>query len=134
MALTPKQEAFCRNVASGMSYIDSYKAAYDWSGGDNGASVEALKLTNRDDIRDKIKALTKPLEMAAQTQALTERERKRAVLWNIIERGDDNAKCRALDILNRMDSEYVNITKNIDDAPKLGNLDIDTLVKLSNGV
>lgn len=135
MALTPKQEKFCQCVVSGMSYKDSYLTAYDANCKDRTALNEASKLALREDIQDRIKTLSIPVQQAAQRQALNERERKRAVLWDIIERGDDNAKCRALDILNRMDAEYININKNIDDtASKLSDLDTEALVKLSSGL
>ena len=60
-----------------------------------------------------------------------EREKKRAVLWDIINTGDNNDKCRAMDILNKMDSEYVNV--NINDnrnAPDLSKLDLTALKDL----
>ena len=118
-----------------MTNKDSYITAYESKGSDQNAWNEAGKLLAREDIQARLAVLRKPLEEYARTTAITERDRKKAVLWEIIERGDDNAKCRALDILNKMDAEYVNITKNIDDnAEKLSGLDMDTLVKLSKGV
>ena len=134
MALTPKQEKFCQCIVSGMSGKDSYLTAYNSNANDTTAYTEACKLLAKEDIQARLTVLRKPLEEAARTTVISEREKKRAVLWDIIERGDDNAKCRALDILNKMDAEYINITKNIEEGPKLGNLDMDTLVKLSNGV
>lgn len=134
MALTPKQEKFCQCIVSGMSGKDSYLTAYETKCSDQVAYNEASKLMLREDVQARLEAMRKPLVQAAQTAALTERERKRAVLWDIIENGDNAAKCRALDILNKMDAEYININRNIDDTPKLEGLDMDTLLKLSNGV
>ena len=133
MALTPKQEKFCQCIVSGMTGKDSYYAAYDTTCNENTASREAMKLLERDDVQERLSELRKPLENHARTVALTEREKKRAVLWEIIETGDNAAKCRALDILNKMDAEYINITRNIDDGAKLEGLDMDTLLKLSSG-
>jgi phage terminase small subunit len=130
MALTPKQEKFCQCIVSGMSGKDSYLSAYNCDS-DNAAMVESTKLLKRDDINERLKELRKPIENLVATQAITERERKRAVLWEIIETGDNNDKCRALDILNKMDSEYININRNITDTQEeINDLDTDKLIRL----
>lgn len=135
MPLTPKQEKFCQCIVSGMSGKDSYYAAYDTKCGDNTAYVEASKLMLREDIQKRLEVLRKPLEKAAQSVALTEREKKRAVLWDIITNGDNNEKCRALDILNRMDAEYLNVNVNQNEnVVKLDNIDLEALRSLSDGV
>lgn len=135
MGLTPKQERFCQCIVSGKSGKDSYMEAYDSKGSAQNAYNEASKLLQREDIQARLAVLRKPLAEAARTTALSERERKREVLWNIIQNGDDNAKCRALDILNKMDAEYININRNIDDnAAALQGIDKDTLLKLSAGL
>ena len=135
MGLTPKQEKFCQCIVSGMSGKDSYIEAYDSKGSAQNAYNEASKLLIREDIQARLAILRKPLAEAAATTALSEREKKRAVLWQIIQNGDDNAKCRALDILNKMDAEYININKNIDDtSTALQGIDKDMLIKLSAGM
>lgn len=135
MGLTPKQEKFCQLIVSGKSGKDSYMEAYESNGSAQNAYNEASKLMQRDDIQARLAVLRKPLAEAARTTALSERERKREVLWNIIQNGDDNAKCRALDILNKMDAEYININKNIDDnSTALQGIDKDMLIKLSAGL
>ena len=69
---------------------------------------------------------------AAQQQALSEREKKRAFLWDMIENAaNDSDKLRAMDILNKMDSEYININRNIDDKQnEFINLNTDELKQL----
>ena len=135
MPLTPKQEKFCQCIISGMSGKDSYIAAYDSKGSDQNAYNEASKLMLREDIQARLTVLRKPLEKAAQNVALTEREKKRAVLWDIIANGDNNEKCRALDILNRMDAEYLNVNINQNEnTVKLDNIDLEALRSLSDGV
>ena len=132
MALTNKQESFCQNIIKGMSYKDAYITAYNSKGSEQNAYNEGSKLMLREDIQERIKALSKPLEQAAQQQALTEREKKRAVLWEIINTGDNNDKCRAMDILNKMDAEYINVNVNKNDpSVDLNNIDISTLKTLS---
>lgn len=91
-----------------------------------------MKILARDDIQARLTELRKPLENAARTQALSEREKKRAVLWSIIETGEDNAKCRALDILNKMDAEYLNITVNKDEKSiDLAHIDTEALKSIA---
>lgn len=132
--LTPKQEKFCQCVVSGMTYKDSYMTAYDCNS-DTTAINEGSKLALREDIQERVKTLMVPLHKAAQQTFLSEREKKRSVLWDLIQNGDDNVKCRALDILNKMDAEYININRNIDDnTPDISKLDTETLKRLSNGL
>ena len=130
--LTEKQKEFCKNVVSGMSYKDSYITAYNTNCSEQVAYNESSKLMLRDDIQEEIKRISKPLEKAYQSNVLTEREKKRAVLWEIINTGDNNDKCRAMDILNKMDAEYINVNVNKNDSnTDLTNLDISMLKTLS---
>ena len=131
MSLTPKQEKFCQCIVSGMSGKDSYMAAYDCKS-DNAAMVESTKLLKRDDVTQRLVELRRPIETLCATKAISEREKKRAVLWDIIENGDNNDKCRALDILNKMDAEYTNVNVNkTDSTVKLDNIDLNALRALS---
>lgn len=132
--LTEKMKAFCREyVANGGIGTQAYLTAYN-SNSESAASIESSKLLQREDIQEYINTLNKPIVEAVQRQVISERDRKRAVLWEIIASGDNNDKCRALDILNKMDMEYVNINRNIEEKTDLNNLDIDTLKKLSDGL
>ncbi len=68
MALTPKQEAFCIAMASGMNPSDAYRSAYDTSKM-KPASInkEAKKLlTENPHITPRIDSLRKPVIQAAQ--------------------------------------------------------------------
>lgn len=134
--LTPKQEKFCRCIVSGMSAKDSYMESYN-SKSESAAMVEGMKLLKREDVTERIKQLSQPIETLAQTKALSEREKKRAIIWEriqyCIDTGNDNAIARYMDILNKMDSEYININRNIDDTTeKLDHLDVDALKTLVN--
>lgn len=128
MALTEKMKVFAREYyKNGGNGTEAYLVAYDT---DNRvtASRESHELLKRADILEYIKALNIPQE----NKAISERERKRQVLWNIIENGDYNDQCRAMDILNKMDAEYININRNIEDRPtEIINLDENTLRLLS---
>ena len=131
--LTPKQEKFAQCIVSGMSAKDSYYAAYDTTCNERVAYNEASKLLSRDDMQKRLVELREPLENHARTTALTEREKKRAVLWDIIQNGDNNDKCRALDILNKMDAEYTNVNHNINENKvDLSTVDLNALKRLSD--
>jgi hypothetical protein len=135
MALTPKQEKFCQCVVSGMSYVDSYREAYD-TDSDKAAYIESSKLMARDDIQERVKALLKPIEQSTITTVISERDKKRKIIWERIDyciaSGNDNAVARYMDILNKMDSEYLNININKDDTTGvLDTLDTETLKALA---
>lgn len=133
--LTQKQENFCKNIVAGMSGKDAYKAAYNTSAKDTTINQEVVKLLAKEEIQDKIKTLQKPLEIKAQSQALSNREKKQQILWEEIENArtqqDHAAIARYIDILNKMDQEYININKDIsEDKTNIENLDNTTLLKL----
>lgn len=130
--LTEKQKEFCheyvRNSGNG---TQAYLHAYN-SNSENSAKIEASKLLRRDDVTEYIQALTKP----TQNRIINEREKKRQWLWDIIESPSvsESDKLRAMDILNKMDAEYININKNIEDKPaEIINLDSNTLKRLASG-
>lgn len=131
--LTPKQIKFCEYYITGLSGKESYLKAYDTKCNDTTAYTEAARLLSREDINEYLKILRKPLEEKARTTVISEREKKRSVLWSIVEAPDStyNDKCRALDLLNKMDQEYISITKNIDEQP-LDGLDVDALKSILN--
>lgn len=137
MSLTPKQEKFCQCVVSGKSYVESYRIAYD-TNSDKAAYIESSKLIAREDIQERLKTLLKPVERATVTTAIMDREWKRNLIKERIEyctmQGNDNAVARYLDILNKMDSEYINININKDDTTGvLDSLDAETLKALAIG-
>ena len=129
--LTEKMKAFCREyIANGGNGVQAYLAAYD-SDSKVSANVESTKLLKRPAIQEYLTELRRPLEDNAIQMAMSEREKKRQVLWDIINKSDnDGDRCRALDILNKMDNEYININRNIEDSPaEIINLDTDSLRK-----
>ena len=134
MSLTPKQEKFCQCIVSGMSGKDSYLTAYDCNS-DRIAYNESNVLLQRDDITERIKELRIPLQNHAVNTAINEREKKKALIWQRIEYcmsiDDDAAVARYMDILNKMDSEYINVNRNITDQnDDIKELDTDNLIKL----
>ena len=133
--LTPKQEKFCQCIVSGMSGKDSYIESYNCQS-ESAAMVESTKLLKREDINARLTELRKPIENLVQSQAISERERVKKILWDrlqkAIERGDDATIVKYTDQINRMNAEYVNVNRNIDDKPaEIDQLDADTLRRLA---
>ena len=133
MALTPKQEKFCQCVVSGMSYKDSYMTAYNCQS-ERAANIESTKLIAREDIQERMSTLLKPIEKRVQQTAISEREKKRQWLWDMINNPEvkDSDRISAMNILNKMDSEYINITQTIEDKEtSIEQLDTTTLKALT---
>lgn len=130
MALTEKQKAFCREYfANSGNGTQAYLSTYD-SQSETSAAIEASRLLAREDIQDYLSSLNKPLEEKAQS----ERERKREILWGFITNPavDDNNKLRAMDLLNKMDAEYVNVNHNItEQKTDISSIDLDKLKQLA---
>ena len=135
--LTPKQERFCQCIVEGMKGTDAYLAAYD-SKNASGPTIrrEAQKLMSRDDITARIEQLRQPVINHAQNVAINDREQKKQLINEriqaCVEKGDDAAIARYLDILNKMDQEYVNVSKSLDEKSPLENLDNDSLLRVIN--
>lgn len=127
--ITEKQKAFCREyVRNGGNGTQAYLTAYDTES-ETTASIESSRLLRLDHITEYITTLNKPMENVIQN----EREKKRSWLWNMIEDTtiSESDRLRAMDILNKMDNEYININRNIEDKPaEIINLDTKTLQKL----
>lgn len=129
--LTEKMKAFCvEYMKNGGNGTEAYLHAYNTESKTT-ASREASLLLRRKDINEYLHTLNIPNE----NKAISEREKKRAIIWDriqyCIDTGNDNAVARYMDILNKMDSEYININRNIDDThEKLDTLDVDALKSL----
>ena len=125
-------KAFCREyVKNGGNGTKAYLTAYN-SNSEISAKVEANKLLYRDDVAEYIATLTRPTE----NKITSEREKKRRILWDFIQSNtvSDSDRLKAMDLLNKMDAEYVNINRNIEQKTDISTLDADTLKKLSNGI
>ena len=115
-----------------MSGKDAYITAYNSSGSDQNAYNESSKLLAREDIQERLKVLRKPLEEHVRTTIISEREKKRAWLWNMIENAtNDSDRIRAMDILNKMDSEYVNIQRIEKEETPISELDTNKLIEIT---
>lgn len=133
--LTNKQMKFCEEyIRNGGNGTQAYLAAYDCNN-PNSAKVEACRMLDRDDIQQQLERLRKPVEKAIRRKIINEREYKKKLIQERIDecvaRGDDAAIARYIEIWNKMDGEYVNITKDITDSEaNIKELDTATLIKL----
>ena len=130
--ITPKQQKFAECIVNGMSTKDAYFAAYNTKTTDNAAYTEGAKLLNNERVQEYIKTLQKPLIAKAASTAISEREKKRAWLWNMIENAsNDSDRIRAMDILNKMDSEYINIQRIEKEETPISELDTNKLIEIT---
>lgn len=134
--LTVKQMNFCDEyIKNGGNGKQAYLTAYN-SNSPVSATIEASRLLDNPEIQKQLEKLRKPIEKAVKRKILNEREYKKTLIQEriqeCIERGDDAAIARYLEIWNKMDGEYINITKDITESDaEIRNLDNDTLLRLA---
>ena len=111
--LTAKQEKFVQNIVEGMSQIEAYKNSYDAEGmSDNSIYREASLLMKNPKIAQRHKELggetIKPSIMSAQERLEYLTEIIQGIqLDNNEVPADLNTKLRAIDLMNKMQGEYV---------------------------
>lgn len=135
--LTEKQRRFCTEYIRLGNGTEAYLSAYN-SNSRTAASIEASRLLDRDDIQEYLKKLRRPLEKAVIRKMVNERDTKKNLIQEriavCIERDDDAAIARYLDIWNKLDGDYININKDITDrGTEIINLDTETLKTLAKG-
>jgi len=135
MALTPKQEYFCRLVASGKDYTNAYLTAYDWNGSNNGAAVEAIKLVNKEEIQAKIQSLMIPMEIAVKKDSVNARQKQIDFIQSRIDHclttGDEQSIIRYTDMLNKVYALYKETEQATEKESDVNNLDISVLKRLT---
>lgn len=128
--LTQNMQNFCYAYARCANATDAYLETYNCDNRDLARRQGSL-LLQRDDVTEFLKEINQP----TVNKIVNERERKRKILWDRIERSiekeDEPAIARYMDILNKMDAEYVNINRNIDDThEKLSTLNTEQLKQI----
>ena len=138
VALTPKQEKFCRCIVSGMDGKASYMAAYDTNASDQVIRNEANKLLQRDDITERIAELSKPLQNHARNTAISARQQQIDFINERIaickQKEDEQSIIRYTDMLNKINALYKDTEETKQEQNTVVNLDMDTLRKLSGDV
>ena len=104
--LTAKQEQFVQNIIQGMSQADAYRSAYpNQKMSDKTIHEAASRLMNNDKVVARLSELRNTL---AKPSIMTAQERLEW-LTDLIrsEEASNSDKLKALDIMNKMDGEYV---------------------------
>ena len=105
--LTAKEEKFCQNIAiDNMTQIDAYKNSYNAENmGDDTIYVKACELAKKDKIKVRIEELRKQ----AYSERIINTIQKKELLTNWIYDGESSKadRLKAMDILNKMDGEYI---------------------------
>ena len=104
--LTAKQEQFVHNLVKGMTQIEAYKDAYSAKNmSDNAISREASLLLKNPKIAQRFK------ELGSKTESKTIMSAQERLEWltNLVMNDEEttNDKLRAIDIMNKMQGEYV---------------------------
>ena len=103
--LTQKQEQFAKNIAlGGMNYSDAYRNAYNCQRmNDATINNNAWKLMQDNEITTRVK------ELAAQanTPKIMNAMQRKEKLTDLANHEDPNVAMKAIDLLNKMDGEYV---------------------------
>lgn len=104
--LTAKQEAFCQNIIQGMSQADAYRSAYDTKRmADKTVHEKASLLASNDKVRARLSELRDKLANEKIMSAQKRMEWLTVVIHDVHEKTENRLK--ALDIMNKMDGEYV---------------------------
>ena len=104
--LTAKQEAFVQNIIQGMSQADAYRSAYSCKNmSDNAIYREASLLVENPKVAQRLKELRDELA----TPAIMSAQKRLEWLTGIITSNEESTgdKLRAVDIMNKMQGEYV---------------------------
>jgi phage terminase small subunit len=105
--LTAKEEKFCQSIAiENMTQIDAYKKSYNAENmSDKVCSNKASLLMQKGDIRVKIDELRKE---ARNDKIINTIQKKELLTQWIYEMDSSKAdRLKAMDILNKMDGEYI---------------------------
>ena len=102
---TAKQENFAKCIAlDGMNYVDAYRNSYSTKNmSDDAIYVEASNLANSPKIALRIKELAKEADSPRIMNATKRREK----LTEFADSEDPMVAMKAIDLLNKMDGEYV---------------------------
>lgn len=130
--LNIKQLNFCKMyVRNGGNATQAYKAVYD-STDDGNAAAAACKLLKN----PKVKKYLEKLYADAHKEFASDRDKIRACLWDIVDNPMEKTEnvCRALDLLNKMDGNYVIQQKEEQKDSPLGDMTTEDIQRLLSEV
>lgn len=104
--LTPKQEVFVQNIIKGMSQADAYRSAYSCK---NMSDKTIHEAASRLMVDSKVSARVKELREEITKETIMSAQKRLEWLTEQIESKevDVNAKLKAIDIMNKMQGEYI---------------------------
>lgn len=103
--LTAKQEAFVQNIISGMSQADAYRSAYP---NQKMADKTIHEAASRLMTNNKVLARLSELRGQLDKQTIMSAQKRLEWLTEVINGENDiNAKLKAIDLMNKMQGEYV---------------------------
>jgi phage terminase small subunit len=104
--LTAKQELFAQNVVKGMSQADAYRSAYSTAKmADKTIHENASRLANDSKVRARIEELRG--QLASDTIMTAQKRLEWLTELITSEEESTSDKLKAIDIMNKMTSEYV---------------------------
>lgn len=104
--LTAKQEQFAQNIIKGMSQADAYRSAYSTAKmADKTIHENASRLANDSKVRARITELRGQIS----TESIMTAQKRLEWLTELVTSEDaaTNDKLKAIDIMNKMQGEYV---------------------------
>jgi len=133
--LTPKQQHFCRAVASGCTMSDAYREAYS-VGNMKPATInrEAHTLMSNPKITTRVEMLQRAKDRAVVATSLSDRERVLTKLRDIIANAEgtpaENTMLRACDLLGKSIGLYKDVVldKQPDQTPEEIRAEIERLL------
>lgn len=104
--LTPKQEVFAQKIVEGMSQADAYRSAYSTK---NTSDKTIWENASRLMADSKVKARVQELRDQIATKSIMTAQERMEWLTRLIynEEEGTSEKLKAIDLLNKMDGEYV---------------------------
>lgn len=125
--LTEKERVFARAIVDGKTQYEAYCIAYD-TNTDRRATVDcnASIVANKPHVKEFIARERERKEKALEYVEIDDKQKRINLIWERIaycqETGNDAAIARYLDMLAKMNGDYINITKDITDDKPLANM------------
>lgn len=136
MALTEKQLKFVEYLAMGMSQKDAYCRAYDTkTKNQNTLAVNACKVANNPEVKAYLELVKESKQNVLAVMATKDQANIRTLINQRIEHciknNDENNVVKYIDMLSKLNGDYININRNVSDESKaLQNLSTDELKRL----
>lgn len=119
--LSYKEQVFADAIISGKSNYDAFIEAYKPGDNVKRSSIDTMAyiVKNRDHVQRYLKTINDRVENRKKAGLTMGIEDRKQIIYDriiaCVEKGDDAAVARYMDLLNKMEQSYVNINKNIDE-------------------